>query len=356
MKRRVLLASTLSLILVVVVAITVAIVAVVHSHRMRINSNDHSNNIDKLRIHNKAVKTLCEGTDDLKLCHDLLYPVKTSNPKDYIDTVVKTSMESVIKAFNMTQKLRVEHGERRNNDPGIKMALEDCNDMLQSAMDELQEASRAFVNTTIHDIHHHRSAELKNLLGAVIAYQQTCLDGFNTESEKKVQSKLQKSGSLDYVGKLTGLALDLVSALSRVLLFSSPSSHHNNNTKLNFSRSLLDDVDDRDGYPNWFSVEDRMLLGRHKRCEVVADAVVAKDGSGKFATVADAINAYPKNHRGRYVIYVKRGVYEEYITVDQKKPNIFMYGDGPTNTIITGRKNFREGTKTLRTATFGKLR
>ncbi|MED6113035.1 hypothetical protein PIB30_067282 [Stylosanthes scabra] len=45
------------------------------------------------------------------------------------------------------------------------------------------------------------------------------------------------------------------------------------------------------------------------------------------------------------------GVYDEYITVDKKFKNLFIYGDGNTKTIITGRKNFHEGTKTMRTAT-----
>lgn len=98
---------------------------------------------------------------------------------------------------------------------------------------------------------------------------------------------------------------------------------------------------------------DRKLLADAKKGDSVPpNAVVAKDGSGQYKTVLDAINSYPKNHKGRYVIYVKAGVYDEYITVDKKKPNLLIYGDGPSKTIITGRKNFHEGTKTMRTATF----
>ncbi|MCI48941.1 putative pectinesterase/pectinesterase inhibitor 21-like, partial [Trifolium medium] len=80
-----------------------------------------------------------------------------------------------------------------------------------------------------------------------------------------------------------------------------------------------------------------------------------KDGSGQFKTVTDSINSYPTNYQGRYIIYVKAGIYKEYITVDERKPNILLYGDGPTNTIITGSKNRNQGLQMSQTATFSKL-
>ena len=331
------LASGVSLVLVV--GVVIGTVVIVNNHK----SNNYEGEVN---INNKAVKALCQNSDDQKLCYDVLGNVNSSDPKEYISTVVKASMDSVIKAFNMSDRLTVEHG---NSTPGIKMALEDCKDLLQSAIHEL-EASVALVGeSTIKDLND-RSAELKNWLGAVIAYQQSCLDGFDTDVEKKVQSELQ-TGSLDNVGKLTGLALDVVSGISNVL-----SAFDLNLNLKPASRRLLEV--DHEGYPTWFSAADRKLLAKHQKGHgqggVVPNAVVAKDGSGQYKTVLDAINSYPKNHQGRYVIYVKAGVYDEYITVDKNMKSILLFGDGPTMTIITGRKNFAEGVKTLRTATFCK--
>ncbi|KAJ1397967.1 Pectinesterase, catalytic [Sesbania bispinosa] len=261
-------------------------------------------------------------------------------------------MESVIKAFNMSDRLTVEHGD---NNPGIKMALEDCKDLLQSAIQELQASGVLVQESNLQDINQ-RAAELKNWLGAVVAYQQSCLDGFNTDGEKEVQTKLQ-SGSLDNVGKLTGLALDIVSGITKIL-----SAVDLNLALKPASRRLLEV--DHEGYPTWFSASDRKLLemisqgvggansGHSTGGGLMPNAIVAKDGSGQFKTILDAINSYPKNHQGRFIIYVKAGIYDEYILVDKKKPNILLYGDGPTKTIITGRKNFHEGVKTMRTATF----
>ncbi|KAJ1425602.1 Pectinesterase, catalytic [Sesbania bispinosa] len=332
--------------LILVVGVVIGVVTVQNK------SPKSTNEGGELNTHNKAVSTLCQGTDDQKLCHDVLSPINTTDPKDYVAAVVKTSMESVIKAFNMSDRLTVEHGDNNN---GVKMALEDCKDLLQSAIQELQASGVLVQESSLQDINQ-RAAELKNWLGAVVAYQQSCLDGFNTDGEKEVQTKLQ-SGSLDNVGKLTGLALDIVSGITKIL-----SAVDLNLALKPASRRLLEV--DHEGYPTWFSASDRKLLemvsqgmgesnsGHRSGGGIMPNAVVAKDGSGQFKTILDAINSYPKNHQGRFIIYVKAGIYNEYILVDKKKPNILLYGDGPTKTIITGRKNFHEGVKTMRTATF----
>ncbi|OIW17453.1 hypothetical protein TanjilG_22565 [Lupinus angustifolius] len=331
-------ASAVSLILVV--GVVIGVVAIVS----RDNGNNTTSDGHQMNSHNKAVTALCNDADDKKLCHEVLKPVSnSSNPKEYVETVVKTTMDSVIKAFNMSDRLTVEHGK---SNPSLKMALDDCKDLLQSAIHEL-EASGVFVRDgNVQDILTH-SAELKNWLGAVIAYQQSCLDGFDTDGEKKIQTQLH-ADSLDSVGKLTGLALDVVSGISKVL------SSLNMNLNLKPASRRLLEVD-HEGYPTWLSASDRKLLTAKVEGGnngFIPHAIVSKDGSGKFKTILDAINSYPKDHQGRYVIYVKGGIYNEYITVDKKKPNILLYGDGPSKTIITGRKNFNEGVKTMRTATF----
>ncbi|MED6205833.1 hypothetical protein PIB30_021299 [Stylosanthes scabra] len=327
-------AVAVSILLVVGVVIG-AVVAVNHL------DNGSSNNGGEVKTTNKAVTAVCQGADDEKLCHDVLAPVNTSNPKDYITQVVKFSTDSVLKALNMSDRLMVEN-VANGTDGGIKMALDDCKDLLQSAIHEL-EASGVFVDSQSLPEVFTNSAELKNWLGAVIAYQQSCLDGFETDGEKQIQGQLQ-SESLDSVMKLTALALDVVSGISKVL------SEFGLNLTNRPVRRLLEI--DSDGFPTWFGFHERKLVNEAKQGSIVPNVVVAKDGSGQYKTILDAINAYPKKHKGRWVIYVKAGIYDEYITVDKKKPNIYMYGDGPSKTIITGRKNFAEGVKTMRTATF----
>lgn len=231
MERKILV-SAVSLILVVGVAL--GVVALVRTNG---TDNDESSGND-VSTHTKAVKAVCQSTDDQKFCTDTLGKVNTSDPKDYIKTVVQSSMQSVIKAFNMSDKLTVENGKGENT---TKMALEDCKDLLSFAIDELQ-ASNVLVNdNNINNVDERAAAELKNWLGAVVAYQQSCLDGFDTDAEKKIQSQLQ-TGSLDNVGKLTALALDVVSGISQVRSFFSFSFSFlraNVSRRLEFMTSLL---------------------------------------------------------------------------------------------------------------------
>jgi len=88
--------------------------------------------------------------------------------------------------------------------------------------------------------------------------------------------------------------------------------------------------------------------------ETVPDAVVAKDGSGQYTTIGDALKLVKKKSLKRFVVYVKKGVYVENIDLDKNTWNVMIYGDGMTETIVSGGRNFMDGTPTFETATFGK--
>ncbi|GER36398.1 plant invertase/pectin methylesterase inhibitor [Striga asiatica] len=60
----------------------------------------------------------------------------------------------------------------------------------------------------------------------------------------------------------------------------------------------------------------------------MADVVVAVNNTGNFTSITIAIKAAPKRSRTRFVTYIKRGVYKEYIdNIDNKKWNITLVGD-----------------------------
>jgi len=329
------LVSGVSLILVVGVAIGVVVV---------VNKSDSSD--PKIAAQQKNVKAMCEGTEETKLCHETLSSVdgNTSDPKVYIAAGVEATMKRVIKALNMSDRLKVEHGDK---DPGIKMALDDCKDLIEFALDSIESSVNLVRDQNIQAMYD-QTPDFRNWLSAIISYQETCMDGLNngTNGEKEIKEKLN-TDSLDEMGKLTGIVLDIVTNLSNIL--------ERFDLKLNLSpasRRLLQV--DHEGLPTWFSGADRKLLAALDKGQAGApNAVVAKDGSGKFKTVKEAIDSYPKGHQGRFVIYVKAGIYDEYILIPKKSTNILIYGDGPAKTIITGHKNFVDGVKTMQTATFG---
>ncbi|KAH0721630.1 hypothetical protein KY284_006660 [Solanum tuberosum] len=89
--------------------------------------------------------------------------------------------------------------------------------------------------------------------------------------------------------------------------------------------------------------------------ETPYNAVVSKDGTENFNTIAGAILVAPDHSVKPFFIKIKKGTYEEYIRVDKKKTNIFLIGEGMDTTIITGNRSFVDGNKTYDTATVGIL-
>ncbi|WMV51955.1 hypothetical protein MTR67_045340 [Solanum verrucosum] len=85
--------------------------------------------------------------------------------------------------------------------------------------------------------------------------------------------------------------------------------------------------------------------------ETPYNAVVSKDGTGNFNTIAGTILASPDHNVKPFFIKIKKGTYQEYIRVDKKKTNIFLIGEGMDTTIITGNRSFVDGNKTYDTAT-----
>jgi len=65
------------------------------------------------------------------------------------------------------------------------------------------------------------------------------------------------------------------------------------------------------------------------------DIIVAKDGSGDYTSIQAAINAVPVNSATRTLIYVKKGIYSEKISILSGKNKISLIGENADNTIIT---------------------
>ena len=65
------------------------------------------------------------------------------------------------------------------------------------------------------------------------------------------------------------------------------------------------------------------------------DFIVAKDGSGNFKSVQDAVNAVPDLRKNRTIIFIKNGTYKEKLTLAPTKTNISFVGESAEKTILT---------------------
>lgn len=83
---------------------------------------------------------------------------------------------------------------------------------------------------------------------------------------------------------------------------------------------------------------------------------VGRTHSDDFNSISEAIELSPRDsgaEDGYHVIYVREGVYEEYVSIPSDRKHILLLGDGIGKTIITGDRNYHDGWGTYYTATFG---
>ncbi|CAN0901214.1 Probable pectinesterase/pectinesterase inhibitor 13 [Linum grandiflorum] len=287
----------------------------------------------------KMVKTVCNSSTYQTKCQTTYEDAIKKNSSVTANDFIKISIQAVSTEI---QSVMTKIQNMKFDDPKAQGAFEDCKKLIEDAKDELNfsisTAGEYLKNMARNE------PELRNWLSAVMSYQQTCIDGFpdgkaKTEMEKSFNaSKEFTSNSLAVVAT----SESLLAAIAHI---------HTGRRLLGKERSLDEDHDDE--FPGWVSHEDRrMLKGASTGDKPKPNKVVAKDGSGDFKTISEAIKAIPEKYDGRYVIYVKQGVYDETVTIEKRMENITMYGDGSQKSIVTGSKNFADGVRTLQTATF----
>ncbi|KAG5222762.1 pectin methylesterase [Salix suchowensis] len=292
----------------------------------------------------RVIKTVCNATTYQDTCQNTLEKgvlgkdPSSVQPKDLLKIAIKAADEEIDKVIKKASSFKFDK-------PREKAAFDDCLELIEDAKEELKNSVDCIGN----DIGKLASnaPDLSNWLSAVMSYQQTCIDGF---PEGKLKSDMEKT--FKATRELTSNSLSMVSSLVSFLKNFSFSGTLN--------RRLLAEEQkspslDKDGVPGWMSHEDRRILKGADKDKPKPNVSVAKDGSGDFKTISEALAAMPAKYEGRYVIFVKQGIYDETVTVTKKMANITMYGDGSQKTIVTGNKNFADGVQTFRTATFAVL-
>ncbi|RZR75447.1 hypothetical protein BHM03_00057986 [Ensete ventricosum] len=192
------------------------------------------------------------------------------------------------------------------NEPKQKSALADCMQLLELSRDRIVSSGDA------------TRSDARTWMSAVLTNHATCLDGLDG---------VAKSAMLAHLEYLKSSA-----SASLAVLHAVPSSVQDNTDAV---------VKPVATFPSWLSHRDRKLLEMASPNAIQANAVVANDGSGMFKTVQAAVDSVPNGNKNRYVIYVKKGVYKENVSLGKKKTSVMIVGDGMDATVITGSLNVK---------------
>ncbi|KAL9388287.1 hypothetical protein Peur_016892 [Populus x canadensis] len=302
----------------------------------------------------------CKSTLYPKLCRSILttFP-SSSNPYEYSKFSVKQCLKQA-KRLSKVIDYHLTHEKQLSKMTHEEFgALQDCHEFMELNVDYFETISSELVAAeSMSDVLVER---VTSLLSGVVTNQQTCYDGL-------VQSKSSIAGALSVplsnVTQLYSVSLALVThSLEKNLkknkrrkgspqgtvtrgvrepletlikaLRKTSSCHESRNCHRG-ERILSDDAGD-----------DGILIND--------TVIVSPYGTDNFTTIGDAIAFAPNNSKpegGYFVIFVREGIYEEYVVVPKNKKNIVLIGEGINRTVITGNHSVIDGWTTFNSSTF----
>ncbi|KAK2406660.1 Pectinesterase 3 [Trifolium repens] len=330
--------TTIIISAIILLAVIIAAVAGVLIHKR--NTSSSSDLLPNTQLTPAtSLKAVCDATQYPNSCFAAISSLPDSNTTDP-EKLFKLSLKVAIDELsNLTRgfskKIQV------SGDTRLKKAIEVCGSVLNDSLDRLNDSMSTIVSgekilspTKIRDV--------ETWISAALTDHDTCLDAvgeLNSTAAKKLRLEIETAmkNSTEFASNSLAIVTKVIRLLSN---FEVP----------NHNRRLLSD------FPEWLGAAERRLLAAEGNGTAVTadtpDAVVAKDGSGQYKTIADALKMVPKKSEKRFVVYVKKGEYVENIDLDKNTWNVMIRGDGMTETVVTGSRNYIDGTPTFETATF----
>ncbi|CAK8572492.1 unnamed protein product [Lathyrus sativus] len=281
----------------------------------------------------RAVQSICQPTDYKKECVETLTAEaqagNVTDPKELIKIAFNVTMKKIgeqIKATDLIHEVE--------KDPRSKDALETCKQLMDLSIGEFTRAIDGIDQFNLNDIDR-ILMNLKVWLNGAVTYMDTCVDGFEnttTDAGKKMKEILTSSMHM------SSNALAIISDFA--------DTFDNWNTSNLFGQRRLLDSDT----PSWVS-EHRMLFdAKTSSFKRKPNVTVALDGTGDVKTINEALLKVPEKSEKPFIIYIKEGVYNEYVEVNKKMTYVVFVGDGGQKSRITGNKNFIDGVNTYKTA------
>ncbi|XP_057719081.1 pectinesterase 3-like [Arachis stenosperma] len=316
---------------IVLIAVIIAAVLGTVLHSRRSSSSGPSTELSPV----SSLRAVCEVTQYPESCMSSISSLpdysNTTDPHLLFSLSLRVAINELSNLSHYPFKLRSSIKE-----PRLQKAIDVCATVLADAVANFNDsvstldAAGKLPSTT-------KISDIKTWVSAAITNQDTCLDALEEVNNSTAANaaledmKTTMKNSTEFSSNSLAIVTRILGLLSQ---FNSPVNR----------RRLL-------GFPEWVgAAERRMLLDNGNTA--TPDAVVASDGSAQYKTIKEAVLAVKKKSEKRFVIYVKAGTYVENIDLDKDTWNVMIYGDGSDKTIISGSRNFIDGTPTFETATF----
>ncbi|XXG81827.1 hypothetical protein AAC387_Pa09g2388 [Persea americana] len=272
----------------------------------------------------------CSQTPHPEICNSMITSTSTLSPLGdtqfgFRHLAIQTTIDQAERAHRIVSTM-----ERASFDERANAAWADCVELFDDTISKL---NRSVSSTNVESFE-----DAQTWLSAAVANHLTCQNGF---------IELNSSSHLTSLPSMWGNFSELLGNSLAINKAASVEVAATLSTKSGGGRRLLADK----SFPTWVMAVDRKLL---QSSTVAADIVVAKDGSGNYKTISEAVAASVKLRSGtkRFVIHVKAGLYSENVEIMRSMKNLMFIGDGIDSTIVTGSKNVQDGSTTFRSATF----
>ncbi|KAJ4727718.1 Pectinesterase [Melia azedarach] len=281
--------------------------------------------------HLQIAHSTCEGTLYPQLCVSTLSSIPDLTSKSLTELISVTINRTLYELRAASSNCSGIPQKHRDLNTREKRAINDCLELFDDTVAELKAALSDLSPKKSASKHYH---DLQTLFSGAMTNQYTCLDGFaygNGNVRETIKSSLfnisrHVSNSLVMLKKVPGVNM---SSKSEVFP--------------EYGRM-------KRGFPTWLSSRDRKLLQTPTNVAKF-DLIVAKDGTGNFTTIGEAVSAAPNRSSTRFVIYIKAGAYFENVEVVRKKTMLMFLGDGIGKTIVKASRNVVDGWTTFRSAT-----
>ncbi|KAJ9177792.1 hypothetical protein P3X46_012965 [Hevea brasiliensis] len=301
-------------------------------HKISHSHSPNSSSSSNLPI--AAIQLACQATQHRETCQTSLSQsnLVPSNPTplQIIQSALWVSSQNLTIAQSMLKSLLASAASNQNVTNVVKSCL------------EILGFSQYRSSVSNDTLPFGKTKNVRAWMSAAVAYQYDCYGGLSYQGGNSQEVNETKA----FLDNLIGLSSNALSMIVSYDLFG------------NETRSWRPPKTERDGFWEDPKLRGEMGFSGEFPSNLTVDATVCKNvSSGCYKTVQEAVSAAPSNAtERRFVIHIKKGVYEEIVRVPIEKKNVVFLGDGMGKTVITGSLAVGQpGVNTYESATVGVL-